>query len=784
MTRPDRVQTAPVRTAARGWRWPVNLAAYNQRPGLTHSERADLAALVRHCEAGRAISTVHDYPSLRRLVAPLSDALTLICARDTRPQDAHWAVLRILTHEMHQRQSAFWAWTEEDWIDLLGANRAMYAQRYPRQVSLRQHVIAVGYLLGDFRNLHALGQVSQSALVYKVFGQQPVDAAATRVVETAACWGYSGTEQLTRALFETLLTSRSPLLTDLTRATLETARQHAVRSIQDDFVGLSRALVELGILASPLAPADGLQRYERKAAATRGIAGEWLAWCQRWHQTTTVAPGTRNGGYNQLLIAGRWLAQEHPDITRPDQWTRDLAAAYVAAVDRMTVGQWAQATTTPAAKRGKPLAARTKATYLGSMRTFFRDCQEWGWIARTFDPRRCFRPPLSIRALLGPQPRVIADDCWLKLLWAGLNVTADDLPRNQSRWHTTYRRAWYPVEMVRALTIVWLFAGLRADEIARLRLGCIRWQRDEVQVAGTDDVLPKDAICWLDVPRHKTGGPFTKPVDRVVGEAIQRWERQRPEQPAAVDPKTGEAVQYLFAYRGYRVGQPYLNQTLIPLLCRKAGIPERDARGRITSHRARATIATQLFNAKEPMTLFELQEWLGHRSPHATQYYVKISPTKLAKSYADAGYFARNIRMIDVLIDQDAIKGGAAAAEQPWRFYDLGHGYCTYDFFDQCPHRMACAKCTFYRPKGSSQAQLLEAKTNLLHLKQEIPLTDEERAAVDDGLLAMEHLCATLADTPTPAGPTPRELQATGRLVLPTAPPAHNPLRTLGSDRP
>ncbi|HEV8190344.1 MAG TPA: hypothetical protein VGP82_02515 [Ktedonobacterales bacterium] len=68
----------------------------------------------------------------------------------------------------------------------------------------------------------------------------------------------------------------------------------------------------------------------------------------------------------------------------------------------------------------------------------------------------------------------------------------------------------------------------------------------------------------------------------------------------------------------------------------------------------------------------------------------------------------------------------------------LGHGDCTYDFFDQCPHRIACAKCSFYRPKGSSEAQLLEARANLLRMRQEIPLTDEERDAVDDGIAAME----------------------------------------------
>jgi hypothetical protein len=41
------------------------------------------------------------------------------------------------------------------------------------------------------------------------------------------------------------------------------------------------------------------------------------------------------------------------------------------------------------------------------------------------------------------------------------------------------------------------------------------------------------------------------------------------------------------------------------------------------------------------------------------------------------------------------IKKLCAAGEQPTNLgndYDLRHGYCTYDFFEQCPDRMACAK--------------------------------------------------------------------------------------------
>jgi hypothetical protein len=81
-------------------------------------------------------------------------------------------------------------------------------------------------------------------------------------------------------------------------------------------------------------------------------------------------------------------------------------------------------------------------------------------------------------------------------------------------------------------------------------------------------------------------------------------------------------------------------------------------------------------------------------------------------------------------------------------------------FFDlrPVPHRMACAKCSFYLPQGSSQLQLLQGKTNLLQLCPEIPLNDWELAAVDDGVAAMEKLLEQLADVPTPARPTLRDL--------------------------
>jgi integrase len=364
-----------------------------------------------------------------------------------------------------------------------------------------------------------------------------------------------------------------------------------------------------------------------------------------------------------------------------------------------------------------------------------------------------------VTRLIGPAPRVISDDIWAKLLWAALNLTEADLPKKRGR-HNQEVPFCYPVELVRAVAVVWLFSGIRNNEIIRLRVGCMRWLNESVAVIGEGGVLSKDAVCMLEVPVNKTSTQFTKPVDRVVGEVIDAWERVRPEAPLMLDPKTNEMIHYLFAFRGKRLGKMFINKSLIPMLCNKGGIPTADARGDITSHRARSTMATKLASCKEPMTLLELMNWLGHANVDSTLSYVKTTPVSLGKAYQDANFFSRNIRTIQVLLDQDAIMSGAAAQGEPWRYYDLGHGLCGNEFFVQCPHRAACAKCGFYIPKDSTKALFLEGKTNLLRMRQEIPLTEDEIAAVDEGIEALEKLCNKLADVPTLSGATPRELSS------------------------
>ncbi|KOV74077.1 hypothetical protein ADL00_03005 [Streptomyces sp. AS58] len=79
---------------------------------------------------------------------------------------------------------------------------------------------------------------------------------------------------------------------------------------------------------------------------------------------------------------------------------------------------------------------------------------------------------------------------------------------------------------------------------------------------------------------------------------------------------------------------------------------------------------------------------------------------------------------------------------------------------------MACARCDFYTPRASSKGQLLEAKKSLQKMLAATPLTDDERAAVDDGQAALDQLLERLTDIPTPAGPTPRQIGAPATATL------------------
>lgn len=427
------------------------------------------------------------------------------------------------------------------------------------------------------------------------------------------------------------------------------------------------------------------------------------------------------------------------------QWTVEVCADFLAAVDRLTVGGWALASAGPARpERGKPLAPNSKRAVYHAVRRFLGDVQLWGWAKLRCDPRFHLATPASVLRLSGVNPRTIDDAVWLKLVWASLNLGEAD---RLSGIH-------YSIELLRAAAVVWTHAGLRGNEILRLRLGCARAQDDDV-VDESGNVTPAGTLCWLDVPAGKTSKAYAKPVALAVKERIDAWAAVRPEQGPVVDEVTGERVRLLLQFRGRVPGKRLLNRTVIPMLCAKAGLPLRDSMGAITSHRGRASAVTALANVPQGMSLPELMAWCGHGSPRSTMHYIRVRPTRLAGAFAKADQMAHMVR---VLIDQDAVRGGAARDGAPWKFYDLGHSWCTNAFWSACPHRMACARCSFNLPKESARAMALEARTSVARLLEEVPLSPDERAAAEGDAAALDGMLAKLEHVPAPDGRTPRQI--------------------------
>ncbi len=742
--------------------WPIDVMRYDRSPDLNEAERAELEWLMNR-------QPFHLRPEssliLHRLLLPLEDVFAVthlhphICGE----------TLRVMAMEMYYRGSSFWAWQDAEWIEIIGSSTASFAARYGRTYRGRQlhparrEIPIIAYLLCAPTDIDPLlAPFAITSMARKIWGEETLAAHVQRLTAVLRTWGYDEKHpvKFTACIAYLLLRNRSPSLETLTDELLETVNQTCtIPSVRDRLFQVSRALAALGLIRRPLPDPKAASRP--KTSETDGqISESWLWWCRRWRDHSPSAD--KGHSYYSLLKVGRWLNVSYPDVRSPADFTYEIAIAFVAAVMEMKVGEWIsqeKRARLPEDRLGQPLRPNARAGLLKCLRVFFRDCQEWGWIPIRFNPLRVLQSPRSLRNLIGPDPKAVERDRWAKLLWAAMNLELEDLRP------TAGKVLVYPLEMVRALAVVWCFAALRSDEIVRLRVGCIRWQYEDVMVPETGETLPKDAICFLDIPVNKTMTAYTKPVHPLVGQRINEWEKVRPgEQPRQVDGKTSETVPFLFSYRGMRVAKAYINRFLIPLLCRKANIPEQDSRGAITSHRARATIASQLYNAREPLDIFQLQKYLGHKRLSSTQSYLQVDPTKLANDVVKAGYLEQNLATIEVLLDQQAIMSGEAARGGDWKYYDLGHGFCANPFWAACVHRMACARCPYYRPKESLMDQLVEGKANLVRMLEFVRLTEEEKLLVTEGIELHQELIERLADVPTPAGPTPRELEASRKL--------------------
>lgn len=662
-----------------------------------------------------------------------------------RPSNAaRTATLRAIAYEMYRSKKPVGEWSSDNWHE---ARHNGYRGKSGCLLPLIALELYNVSLRGWY---HREISTPRSKLAFAIFGKSAVERELKKMFDALESMGYAvrtRKPEFQRIVADLMLFAGVPSLNSLDDEILNAYVEATKTKTNRKLMGtISNGLTALGIISKPIyfsLRAPGLKALCRSYRGNK-VSAEWYDWCVRWHSTTTRARA--DTCFYALMVAGKWLRRFHPKVRRPDQWTRPIAVEYVAFVDRMRSGQLDDKPRPNITNFGDPLSYHTRVGYLMALRAFMHECEDWGWCDLRINPMRALRTPEKWMKARTKKPKVIDDAFWVKLTWAALNLTVDDIPAS------TFGLV-YPAELFRALGCTWIYAGLRSADIGRLRVGCISLQSIPAEIdLVSQTVVPALEQYCLEVPVNKTSDAYVKPVDKNLAFAILDWEKVRPDQPLLLDSKTGERVSILFCYRGRAVGKSILNDAIIPILAKKAGLPLRDVMGALTSHRARATMSSKLYNVDEGLSPYEAMAWLGHRHFSSTQHYLDLTPTKLMKAFNKANREFSSTHMVEALVDLQALHDGRSSEGLAAINYNLGHGFCQNAFFAKCKHRMACAKCDFYVPKESEKGNILMAREDLARMLVEIPLTKAEREAVEGDEAALGRLISNLNGKRMPDG--------------------------------
>lgn len=633
---------------------------------------------------------------------------------------------------MLQTELAFWAWPQETWLEVIRT-----APQVPKNRGGRFWLALLAYLFCDF--LYVGPSMPCVPMADIIFGKALLDAEIEKVYAPLVAVGYS-TRYPTRIQFRwvcslALLANRLPYVEALSAQTIMTVDK-LLLTLPDagcadrrvDLMRFQTALCSLGILDEPVilettdAHSGGLPAVWQDDAS---VDPTWVAWVRAFYdQTPHRNESTLRQVCNAVLLAGRWLKKNHPEVSEPAQWDEALAVEYVRYTCRAVRGdhmlpsnrRYAQFQSAP-----QPLSAAGINNRLRAIRTFFSHLQRRPYIVNdklyprlqiTWLPNEVFKTPDDVRAACQPNPRDIQEDTWFKLIWAACTLTKEKL-------HSFHRNPAYPLAYYRAACLIWVTAARRSDEIRRLSVGCVRreWTPEMDDEQG-HQIEPAEELCYLRVPTNKMKGEFYIPIPSYVADAIEVWERIRPpNQEALLDRKTYKPTHYLFQQRNELMGRNFFNRHAIPLLCQLAGVSQTDVVGRITAHRARATTATWM--RKMGMTATDIGKLLGHTNPaKSLPWYLREDKHHLGRAYRKANPLERYVAAI---LDTDA-----QAKQEPCIFYYLADGpdgrprMCGNPHFSRCIHQLMCIECEAFI--DHEMAEEIEKREGAITISVPIPL--------------------------------------------------------------
>ncbi len=164
------------------------------------------------------------------------------------------------------------------------------------------------------------------------------------------------------------------------------------------------------------------------------------------------------------------------------------------------------------------------------------------------------------------------------------------------------------------------WSGARRGEIRRLSLECL-------------DSYP-DGTPRLRIPAGKTYVERTVPLGEEAAEAIRTLQGERRRvtgERGFRDELSGESTHYLFVRRGTMISDRYLFETPLASVCHETGLVDPDGSPKVTMHRFRHTVGTQL--AEGGAKLHTIMNVLGHASASMSMVYARISDREVLRDY-------------------------------------------------------------------------------------------------------------------------------------------------------
>jgi integrase len=382
-----------------------------------------------------------------------------------------------------------------------------------------------------------------------------------------------------------------------------------------------------------------------KTITWTGFKQQWLKnWAKQWVSYRLAASWKFNSAVSsagRLLPFSRFLAEQHPEISGPQDLRRQTLLDYVAWV-----------------KRTSNIAASQRQGLVSTVKILIEDHRLNQWTPHIPESTTLRFGELPKREEMLPRP--IQDHLLRQIL---------------DEENLTKARA-----DLRTQLLILDGHGLRIGSIVELRIDCIDQDADGFPT-----------LRYRNTKRSRERmHPIRDPrIVTAIQEQQKRATTRHPDTPWLFPDVVGNA-------RGQLHTTTSAMRLALDEYIKRINLVDREGRpARVTPHQFRHTFGTRELNNGVPQEV--VQELLDHDDPAVTRGYARLSGNRLREEFLSATRFNSAGQQLDSLVPDSPLSDLAWMKERLNRArVTLPNGYCALPLQQTCEVQNACLDCTEY----------------------------------------------------------------------------------------